>query len=396
MKSIPKTIKVDSISNLALVGILSILVSACGSEDPSNPRAYDTTGPEIIMAGDAIVLLDINDEYVELGATARDVWDGDTIVDQDPDTPGIQGVATDGVDSVDTSSEGIHKVTYTAEDSSGNISQAIRTIDVADRTAPVISISGSNPLLVPLNGTFELPEATFVDAFDVSQNEAPLYTISSSGDVTTSVLGTYTVTYTAADNSGNEATATLTVVVEPDYQDEVVIFQNGTVTPEWQPGLNGYDQDNGWGACPDPSACPNLDFGIVNDSERDDVVFVSHADTEALAGFFIETQTPNDLRGAAVNGKLEFDIWSESGVSVNVSADCVYPCQGGPVLIENVGDGAWETVAIPASQLMTNGLNSVSMENVSTFSISADGMRNASFRLDNIKWLCELSCTGTD
>lgn len=396
MKSILKTFNADSISNFALIGMLSILVSACGSEDSTNPRAYDTTGPEIIMVGDATILLDIGDEYVEQGASARDVWDGNNIVDQDPDTAGIQGVATDGVDSVDTSSVGVYTVTYTAEDTSGNISVATRTIDVADRTGPVISIPGSNPLLVAFNASFELPSATFVDAFDADQNEAAQNTISSSGDVNTGVLGTYTVTYTAADNSGNETTATLTVVVEPDYQDEVVIFQNGTTTAEWQPGLNGYDQDNGWGACPDPAACPNLDFGIVNDSERGDVVFVSHADTEALAGFFIETQTPNDLRGAAVNGKLEFDIWSESGVSVNVSADCVYPCQGGPVLIENAGAGAWETIAIPASQLMTNGLNSISMENVSTFSISADGMRNTSFRLDNIKWLCEFTCTGTD
>ncbi|MDG1693803.1 MAG: hypothetical protein P8I13_02950, partial [Porticoccaceae bacterium] len=53
-----------------------------------------------------------------------------------------------------------------------------------------------------------------------------------------------------------------------NYADEVVIFKNGATTAAWQPGLNGYDQDNGWGACPDATACPNLDFGIVNDSER--------------------------------------------------------------------------------------------------------------------------------
>ncbi|MDG1694572.1 MAG: family 16 glycosylhydrolase, partial [Porticoccaceae bacterium] len=175
-----------------------------------------------------------------------------------------------------------------------------------------------------------------------------------------------------------------------------VIFKNGATTAAWQPGLNGYDQDNGWGACPDATACPNLDFGIVNDSERGDVVFVSHADTDAQAGFFIETSTPNDLRGAEVNGKLQFDIWSESGVTINVSADCVYPCQGGPVLLENVGVGEWQTVAIPAVQMMTGGLNAISMENVSTFSIFSDGWRDATFRIDNVSWLCEFTCTGTD
>jgi beta-glucanase (GH16 family) len=36
------------------------------------------------------------------------------------------------------------------------------------------------------------------------------------------------------------------------------------------------------------------------------------------------------------------------------------------------------------------------MENVSTFQIFSDGWRDATFRLDNISWLCEFSCTGTD
>jgi beta-glucanase (GH16 family) len=396
MKSILKTFNAGSISNFALIGMLSVLVSACGSEDSTNPRAYDTTGPEIIMAGDANIELDIGDSYIDAGATARDVWDGDTIVDQDATTAGTQGVATSGVDSVDTSTVGIYQVIYTAEDSSGNVSTAIRTIDVADRTGPVISIPGANPLLVPLNGTFDLPDATFVDAFDADQGDAATTDISSSGTVNSNVLGTYTVTYTATDNTGNSTTANLTVVVEPDYGDEVVIFRNGTITSAWQPGLNGYDQDLSWGACP-AGDCPNLEFGFVNDAEKgSDVIYVSHADTEAQAGFFIETGTPNDLRGAVVNGKLQFDIWSESGVTVNVSADCMYPCQGGPVLFENVGVGEWQTIAIPASQMMTQGLNATSMKNVSTFSIFADGWRDATFRIDNISWLCEFTCTGTD
>ena len=247
MKSILKTFNAGSISNFALIGMLGLLVTACGSEDSTNPRAYDTTGPEIIMVGDATILLDIGDEYVEQGASALDVWDGKTIVDQDPDTAGIQGVATHGVDSVDTSKVGVYLVTYSAQDTSGNISTATRTVDVADRTGPVISIPGSNPLLVAFNANFELPTATFVDAFDADQNDAPQNTISTTGEVNTSVLGTYTVTYTAI--TGNQTTAELTVVVEPDYQDEVVIFQNGTTTPEWQPGLNGSDKDNGW-SCP--------------------------------------------------------------------------------------------------------------------------------------------------
>jgi len=396
MKSILKIFNAGSISNFALIGMSSVLITACGSEDSTNPRTYDTTGPEIIMAGEAVVLLDIADVYTDLGATARDVWDGDNLVDQDSAVEGIQAVGTTGVDEVDTSNVGTYLITYTSQDASGNVSTAIRTIEVADRTGPVITIPGSNPLLVPFQSSFELPAATFSDAFDALQNQTPTNNITSSGEVDTSVLGTYTVTYTATDNTGNQSTAVLTVVVEPSYADEVVIFENGSTTAAWQPGLNGYDQDNSWGACPSATACPNLDFGIVSDPERGEVIYVTHADNDQQAGFFIETSTPNDLRGAEVNGKVQFDIWSESGVDVFVAADCVYPCQGGPVLLSNVGAGEWQTVAIPAKQLMTQGLNSISMENVSTFAIFSDGWKDATFRLDNISWLCEFTCTGTD
>ena len=127
-----------------MIGMLSILVSACGSEDSTNPRAYDKTGPEIIITGNAIIELNIGDAYVDEGATARDVWDGNNVVDQDPLTDGIQAVATSGVESIDTSNVGVYflnvgvyLVTYTAEDSNfstcGNISTATRTIDVNDR-----------------------------------------------------------------------------------------------------------------------------------------------------------------------------------------------------------------------------------------------------------------------
>ena len=418
MKSILKTFNAGSISNFALIGISSVLITACGGSDSdsNDPRRFDKTGPEMSVVGEKIVELDINDSYDDAGATARDVWDVNNLADQDPNTPAVETIATayyevtgnsesacqdlaEGNDSsvtavseVDTSQVKTFCALYTSEDSSGNVSHASRTIVVDDRTGPVITIAGSNPVLVAYNGNFELASATAYDAFDEVTSEVTNIT----NPVNTAILGTYSVEYTATDAAGNETTATLTVVVEPSYADSVVIFENGSTTAAWQPGLNGYDQGNGWGACPGATACPNLDFGIVNDAERGDVIFVTHADNDQMAGFFVETSTPNDLRGAEVNGKLEFDIWSEAGITVNVSADCVYPCQGGPIKLENVGVGEWQTIAIPATQLMTNGLNSISMENVSTFSIAADGMRDATFRLDNIKWLCEFTCTGTD
>ena len=76
-----------------------------------------------------------------------------------------------------------------------------------DTTAPVITLNGSNPIQLTVGQTFTDPGATAVDAVDGVCN------VSVSGTVNTGVAGTYTLTYSAADRSGNQASVTRTVVV---------------------------------------------------------------------------------------------------------------------------------------------------------------------------------------
>ena len=88
------------------------------------------------------------------------------------------------------------------------------------------------------------------------------------------MTGTYSVIYTAYDLAGNESKATLTVIVEPSYQDEIVVLQNGSLKGDWI--QNGYDVDLNWGACPNGD-CPNLDFGMENDPTKGrDVMYIDH------------------------------------------------------------------------------------------------------------------------
>lgn len=76
----------------------------------------------------------------------------------------------------------------------------------ADTTPPVITLNGSNPMQLTVGQAFTDPGATAMDA-DGACN------VSVSGTVNTGVAGTYTITYSAADRSGNQASATRTVVV---------------------------------------------------------------------------------------------------------------------------------------------------------------------------------------
>lgn len=76
-----------------------------------------------------------------------------------------------------------------------------------DTTAPVITILGENPLSININTIYADLGATATDDKDVTVN------VVTTGSVDTSVVGVYTVTYTASDLAGNTATLTRTVNV---------------------------------------------------------------------------------------------------------------------------------------------------------------------------------------
>jgi beta-glucanase (GH16 family) len=417
MKSILKTINVSSISSFALIGMLSILVTGCGSDaDQSDPRRYDTTGPEITLntrpaieengvitqyAIDKTVELDINQEYVELGAVARDIWDVRNLADQDTQTNEVNPVLIEG--SVDNTQPGTYTISYTATDTSNNSNTITRAVIVADRAPPVITISGDNPVLAVSGDAFVPPSATYYDLFDDAADTSAVTAISSdniTSNVDTSTPGNYTVTYTASDASGNEATKNLTVIVEPDYQDEIVLFSNGSLAEGWR--QNGYDVDLSYGDCPG-NTCPNLDYGIENDPIKGrDVMYIDHGeDNAAQAGFFMQTELnadPIDLRGAEVNGILTFEVWSDSsdGVDLNVAVDCpAYPNAGNPVLLEGVGAQEWQEVSIPASSLF-NQACALRSDEIGTIPMFLSRWMGPKIRIDNVVWKCEFSCDGSD
>lgn len=95
-----------------------------------------------------------------------------------------------------------------------------------DSTPPVITLNGESTVEVPLGGTFEDPGATAIDNLDGDISRK----IKVDGAVDTSLVGTYTLTYQAADTEGNAAApATRTVkVTGPAYAVQNVTFKDGS------------------------------------------------------------------------------------------------------------------------------------------------------------------------
>jgi len=132
--------------------------------------------------------------FVDPGATAQDACEGPVSVN------------TSG--TVDVGHVGDYGVTYTAVDrAGGQAAPVVRSVHVADTTAPVVTVLGPNPATVECATPFVDPGAT---ASDSCVGPLP---VTASGPVDVGVPGSYGVVYTAADPSGNTGTASRLVTV---------------------------------------------------------------------------------------------------------------------------------------------------------------------------------------
>ena len=150
--------------------------------------------PYITLNGSAAVNHEQATSYVDAGASATDVLDGTVTVTM--------------TGSVDSDTAGVYTLSYSATDSEGNVSRILtRAVTVADTIAPVITLVGEATLAVEQDATYTDAGATATDTVDGS------VTVVTTGSVDTATPGAYTLTYTATDIAGNEATVSRTVNV---------------------------------------------------------------------------------------------------------------------------------------------------------------------------------------
>jgi hypothetical protein len=170
------------------------------AEQTRTVNVIDVTGPEIVLLGDNPQIIEACTSYMELGATAIDPcsledFTSNLIID---------------ASTVDTTVVGTYTVTYNAEDDLTPMPNAaievIRTIEVVDTTAPVITLNGDNPQIIEACTPYVELGVTIVDC---STNSTSIDDTS----IDTSVEGSYTVTYTVCDVYGNCSNISRTVDV---------------------------------------------------------------------------------------------------------------------------------------------------------------------------------------
>ncbi|MFY9241671.1 MAG: Ig-like domain-containing protein [Polaribacter sp.] len=172
-------------------------------------NVVDTTKPVITLVGDNPQVLEYNEAYTELGATATDNYDDNTAL-----TNTIVIDASNALAGVGTL--GTYTVTYNVIDVNTNVAvEVIRTVNVVDTTKPTLTLTGDNPQIIEIiNGDdaiyVELG-ATASDEYDVNVDDNDI--IINTSALMLDTVGCYPVTYTVSDASGNTRVVTRIVFV---------------------------------------------------------------------------------------------------------------------------------------------------------------------------------------
>ena len=174
------------------------------------PETISNLLPVITLTGTSIIDIEIGGVFIDPGATATDATDGDL----------TSSVAISGI--VDTSTAGTYTIVYSITDSDGNFSSIIRIIVVSLDVPPIITLTGSSTIILTLGDIFTDPGATAKDNIDGDLT----FSVTTSGTVDTSNVGTYTIVYSVLDSVGNLTSETRTVIVE----EVLIYFENGTCT----------------------------------------------------------------------------------------------------------------------------------------------------------------------
>jgi hypothetical protein len=287
--------------NTSVIGSYSIdydVSDSTGNDAITKTRTVivrDTTDPSISLNGSSTLYIGYDTTFSDPGAEATDDYDGDL-------TSSINVSGT-----VNTSVLGSYTLTYTVDDSSGNTDSASRTVIVQDITDPNISLSGGSTIYVETGTTFNDPGATATDNYDGDLSSS----INVSGTVDTSALGSYTLTYTVDDSSGNTDSVTRTVIIQ-DTTNPVINYEgDSTVTVQFG---DVYIEDGF-------TATDNLDGDLT-----ESVVVTDNSDYSNL-GTYTVTYEVSDASGNIGTASRTIIIEDLLGAVINVTDHVTYNSQ---------------------------------------------------------------------
>ncbi|GAF64861.1 hypothetical protein BTS2_1757 [Bacillus sp. TS-2] len=192
-------------------------------------EVIDTTAPEIELIGEDVVRVEWGDSYQELGASAKDNYDGDL-------TDNIEVIGT-----VNTEEIGVYQITYRVVDRSGNLASITRKVYVEDTNPPTdVKIEATTVTNRYVDLYFTANDQSGVKEFILFRDEEEIARLDGGQEVYRDVNviegNTYYYEVMAIDSFENASTTEGVEIGIPDYTapvitligDEVIYHPVGT------------------------------------------------------------------------------------------------------------------------------------------------------------------------
>ena len=176
-------------------------------------KVVDKEAPVITLVGEKDNNSCPTTNYIEEGYTATDNYDGDL---------------TSQVERTEEE----NKIIYTVKDSNDNVTTVERTISLIDEKQPTLELVGGTSITATKGYKYQ------ERGYKVSDNCDKDLKVKVTGNVDTSKLGTYTLTYEVTDNSGNTTKVERTVKVV-EYSAPVVDTTPGVIFLTFDDGPSG-------------------------------------------------------------------------------------------------------------------------------------------------------------
>jgi len=264
----------------------------------------DTTAPSITLLGD-------NPYFMEPSYNFADLDPGYEV-----DLGTSVSVNYSGIDNTQA---GVYDVIYTASDGVNQDVVVTRSVEVADRVPPIVTILGDNPYTLERYDTYTDDGATV----DIGST-----LVSTTSTVDNTEVGTYTVTYEAADGVNENTIVTRTVNVV-DTNAPIVTLNNPELNPitlerfavfaDIDPGIHMAADQNGTLVSVDISELDNtaqgtytVTYNVVDDQNNSNLTTrgVTVVDTVPPVVTLREPNTPYTLE--------RFALWSEIDPGVDI------------------------------------------------------------------------------
>ena len=175
------------------------------------------------------------------------------------------------------------------------------------------------------------------------------------------------------------------------------VFDNGIVDSAWggNDTLHFFDEANGYGDCTDEAAgtesCGSVDWAVVADDARGDVLQVTYASDAQHAGLVLAKLASGsvDLSGYAT-GTLSFDIKvTAMGGTTGFQLKLESPSSNsGEIAVTDItGSGEWEAIHFPISTLTAGGLNIAAVNVPLVFFPDYQTGGGLVYQLDNVRFV---------